>query len=159
MLPSITKAAHPIAAAVTVIVIAGQWCRRKARIGMQTYGFQIELANSHFDACHSLCRNINRRSLGEIVRAAAGSTHHRKNPFAKNSIYKKAARAIGTGGRTQNWVVTPTDTLLYTSQFSRQQPRADANNPLEYPQRELARRTLAASKRDAFWQVTRVQTH
>jgi hypothetical protein len=45
MLPSITKAAHPIAAAVTVIVIAGQWCRRKARIGMQTYGFQIELAN------------------------------------------------------------------------------------------------------------------
>src|SRR5258707_2135724 len=45
MLPSITKAAHPIAAAVTVIVIAGQWCRRKARIGMQTYGFQIELPN------------------------------------------------------------------------------------------------------------------
>src|SRR5215468_8568559 len=45
MLPSITKAAHAIAAAVTVIVIAGQWCRRKARIGMQTYGFQIELAN------------------------------------------------------------------------------------------------------------------
>src|SRR5262245_30568244 len=45
MLPSITKAAYAIAAAVTVIVIAGQWCRRKARIGMQTYGFQIELAN------------------------------------------------------------------------------------------------------------------
>jgi hypothetical protein len=34
VLPSITKAAHPIAAAVTVIVIAGQWCRRKAWIGM-----------------------------------------------------------------------------------------------------------------------------
>jgi hypothetical protein len=38
MLPSMTKAAHPIAAAVTAIVIAGQWCCRKARIGMQTYG-------------------------------------------------------------------------------------------------------------------------
>jgi hypothetical protein len=45
MLPSITKAAYPIAAAVTVIVIAGQWCGRKSRIGMQTHGFQIELAN------------------------------------------------------------------------------------------------------------------
>jgi hypothetical protein len=70
MLPSITKAAHPIAAAVTVIVIAGQWCRRKARIGMPTYGFQIALANRFFDACHSLSRNIN-RSCGlkiEILR-------------------------------------------------------------------------------------------
>ena len=46
MLPSITKAAHPITAAVTVIVIAGQWCGKKARTGMQTHGFQIELANS-----------------------------------------------------------------------------------------------------------------
>jgi hypothetical protein len=45
MLRSITKAAHPIAAAVTAIVTVGQWCRRKARIGMQTYGFQIELPN------------------------------------------------------------------------------------------------------------------
>src|SRR5262249_44481404 len=45
MLPSITKAAHPIAAAVTAIVIAGQWCCRKARIDMQTYGFHIELTN------------------------------------------------------------------------------------------------------------------
>src|SRR5262249_19769661 len=45
MLPSMTKAVHPIAAAVTAIVIVGQWCCRKARIGMQTYGFHIELTN------------------------------------------------------------------------------------------------------------------
>src|SRR6478609_279452 len=37
MLRSITKAAHTIAAAVTAIVIAGQWFRRQSPGGMQRY--------------------------------------------------------------------------------------------------------------------------
>jgi hypothetical protein len=37
MVRSITSAAHAIAAAVTAIVIACQWCRRKSLAGMQRY--------------------------------------------------------------------------------------------------------------------------
>jgi hypothetical protein len=37
MVRSITSAAHAIAAAVTAIVIACQWCRRKSLPGMQRY--------------------------------------------------------------------------------------------------------------------------
>jgi hypothetical protein len=55
MLRSITMAAHPIATAVTLMVIAGQLCCRKYRAGMQ-----------HFSLCRhryvlrtgcSLCTN------------------------------------------------------------------------------------------------------
>src|SRR5262249_62376472 len=68
MLLSITRAAHPIAAAVTAIVTVGQWWRRKARIGMQTHGVQVERSETPVkckEGC-SYCVKCGRRTCGKL---------------------------------------------------------------------------------------------